>query len=106
MKLATAGRGYRATTVRRVGTMNGGLIFTTEDGREWTVRLEAPGKILSVPASLEKSGALLPEHELRIVFESEGEVFSHEYTAMSPLEDLSDAELEEWFEAARSGSGL
>jgi hypothetical protein len=25
---------------------------------------------------------------------------------MSPLEDLSDAELEEWFEAARSGSGL
>jgi hypothetical protein len=107
MKLATLRpRGATATTARRLGAMNGGLIFSTDDGREWKVTLEAPGKVLSVPASLEKSGALLPEHELRIVFESEGEVFSHEYTAMTPLEDLSDAELEEWFEAARSGSGL
>jgi hypothetical protein len=86
--------------------MNGGLIYTTEDGREWVVTLESPGKILSVPASLEKSGALLPEHEVRIVFTSGDEVLSEEYTAMSRLEDLSERELEEWFNAARKHEGL
>jgi len=86
--------------------MNGGLLYTDGDGREWEVTLEAPGKVLSVPPSLEKSGALLPEHELRIVFSSGEEVVSHEYTAMASLEDLSDGELEEWLKAARSGEGL
>jgi len=86
--------------------MNGGVLYTAVDGREWEVTLEAPGKVMSVPPSLEKSGALLPEHEIRIVFNSEGEAFSHEYTAMSPLEDLSDDELQEWLDASRSGGGL
>jgi hypothetical protein len=86
--------------------MNGGLIYTTDDGRDWIVTLEAPGKILSVPPSLERSGALLPEHEVRIVFTSGDESLSHEYTALTPLEDLSEEDLKEWFDAARGGKGL
>jgi hypothetical protein len=86
--------------------MNGGLIYTAEDGREWIVTLESPGKVLSVPPSLEKSGALLPEHEVRIVFTSGETEVSEEYTALTPLEDLSEEELEEWFEAAIAGTGL
>ena len=86
--------------------MNGGLIYTSDDGRDWTVTLEAPGKVLSVPPSLEKSGALLPEHELRIVFRSGAVTLSEEYTALTPLEDLSEEDLREWFEAARNATGL
>jgi hypothetical protein len=83
-----------------------GLLYTDEDGREWTVTLEAPGKVLSVPPSLEKSGALLPEHEIRIVFSSGQETYSEEYTALTPLEDLSDDEIQEWLDAAIKGTGL
>ena len=86
--------------------MNGGLLYTDDDGREWQVTLEAPGKILSVPPSLEKSGAMLPEHEVRIVFTSGDVVLSEEYTALTPLEDLSDDDLQEWLEAAEKGSGV
>lgn len=86
--------------------MNGGLIYTESDGREWLVTLEAPGKVLSVPPSLEKSGALLPEHELRIVFTSGEEQVSAEYTAFTPVENLSSDELDEWFGTARRGTGL
>ena len=86
--------------------MNGGLIYTADDGRDWIVTLEAPGKVLSVPPSLEKSGAMLPEHEVRIVFTSGGESISEEYTSLTPLEDLSENHLREWFEAAKKGSGL
>lgn len=86
--------------------MTGGLIYTAPDGREWVVTLESLGTVLAVPPSLEKSGALLPEHEVRIVFSSEGEVVSQEYTAMTPLEDLSDDDLQEWLDAARKGAGL
>ncbi len=87
--------------------MNGGVLYTAEDGTEWRVTLEAPGKVLSVPASLEKSGALLPEHELRIVFaRGDDEEYSAEYTALTPLEDLSDDELEQWLESARGGEAL
>jgi hypothetical protein len=86
--------------------MNGELLYTDDDGREWRVTLESPGKVLSVSPSLEKSGALLPEHEVRIVFTSGDDVVSHEYTALTPLEDLSDEEIQEWLEAARSGHGL
>jgi hypothetical protein len=108
MKLAkSGGRGAGQDVTRDPeGPINGGLIYTDADGREWTVTLESPGKILSVPASLEKSGALLPEHEVRIVFTSGEESVSQEYTAMVPLEDLSAAELAEWFDGAISGSGL
>jgi hypothetical protein len=86
--------------------MNGGLLYTADDGREWKVTLEAPGKILAVPPSLEKSGALLPEHEVRIVFTSGETVVSHEYTSLTPLDELDDHELQELLEAALSGSGL
>ena len=50
--------------------------------------------------------ALLPEHAIHIVFTSGEESLSEEYTGMSALEDLSDGELREWFEAARRGEGL
>jgi hypothetical protein len=80
--------------------------YVTEDGREWLVTLEAPGKVLSVPASLEKSGANLPEHQLQIVFTSGDDTYSEEYTALTALEDLSEGDLKEWFEAARRGEGV
>lgn len=86
--------------------MNGGLIYTADDGREWVVTLEAPGKVLSVPPSLEKSGGLIPEHEVRIVFTSGEERVSAEYTALSALEDLTESELKEWLGAALAGDGL
>ena len=55
---------------------------------------------------LERSGALLPEHQLQIVFSSGDERYSEEYTELAPLEDLSEDELEEWLQAARKGKGV
>jgi len=86
--------------------MNGRLIYTSDDGRDWMVSFESPGKLLSVHPSLEKSGAMLPKHKVRIVFTSGDEVLSEEYTALTLLEDLTDDELEEWFRAARAKRGL
>lgn len=80
--------------------------YRAKDGREWEVSLEAPGKVLSVSPELEKSGALLPEHQLQIVFTDGEERYAEEYTEMSPLEDLSENELEEWLTAARRGKGV
>lgn len=80
--------------------------YRSEDGRMWDVTLESPGAVLSVPRSLEKSGALLPEHEIRIVFTSDGESVSEEYTELSSVEDLSEDELDEWYRAALAGRGL
>lgn len=80
--------------------------FRANDGREWDVTLDAPGKVLSVDPELEKSGALLPEHQVRIVFTSAGEEYSEEYTEMSLLQDLSEDELQEWLDAARRGRGV
>lgn len=80
--------------------------YRSPDGREWEVTLESPGKLLSVPPSLEKSGAMLPEHEVRIVFTSGDERLSQEYTELAALEDLSEGDLAEWFAAAREGRGL
>lgn len=80
--------------------------YRSEDGREWWVTLEAPGKVLSVSPDLEKSGALLPEHQIQIVFTSGEERLSEEYTELALLEDLSEDDLREWFDAARSGRGL
>ena len=80
--------------------------YRSKDGREWWVTLEAPGKVLSVPPELEKSGGLLPEHQIQIVFTSGEESYSEEYTELAALEDLSEAHLEEWFEAARKGAGI
>ncbi len=86
--------------------MEGDIVYRSEDGREWLVTLDSPGKLLSVSPDLEKSGALLPQHEVRIVFTSGEERLSEEYTAFSRLEDLSPEELREWFEAARKQEGL
>lgn len=80
--------------------------YQAPDGREWLVTLESPGKVMSVPASLEKSGALLPEHEVRIVFTSGSESISQEYTELAPVEDLSEDDLREWWEAASQERGL
>jgi hypothetical protein len=80
--------------------------YRSRDGREWEVSLDAPGKVLSVPPELERSGALLPEHQLQIVFTSGEERYSEEYTELAPLEDLSEDELEEWLQAAREGKGV
>lgn len=86
--------------------MSRNLVYRSRDGREWVVTLEAPGKVLSVDPELERSGALLPEHEIRIVFTSGEESISEEYTALAMLDDLSGSELDEWFEAARRQKGL
>lgn len=80
--------------------------YRSTDGREWEVTLEAPGKVLSVPPELERSGALLPEHQVRIVFRSGDEQYDEEYTELARLEDLSPEDLEEWLTAARRGKGV
>ena len=80
--------------------------FREEDGREWEVTLDAPGRALSVAPELEKSGALLPQNQVQIVFESGDERHAEEYTEMSLLEDLSRKELQEWLDAARRGDGV
>ena len=82
------------------------MLYRSQDGREWDVTLDAPGKLLSVAPELERSGALLPEHQLQIVFSSGDERYSEEYTELAPLEDLSEDELEEWLQAARKGKGV
>lgn len=80
--------------------------YRSRDGREWEVTLEAPGKAMSVAPELERSGALLPEHQLQIVFTSGAERYSEEYTEFAALEDLSDDDLEEWLAAAVRGKGV
>ena len=86
--------------------MSGPRVYRSEDGREWEVTLEAPGRVLAVPPELERSGANLPEHQIRIVFTSGEERLSEEYTALTALEDLSEGDLSEWYHAARRGRGL
>ncbi|HEX6071306.1 MAG TPA: hypothetical protein VFZ18_15845 [Longimicrobiaceae bacterium] len=80
--------------------------YISRDGREWEVTLDAPGKVLSVAPELERSGALLPEHQIQIVFASGEERFAEEYTELAALEDLSEDELEEWLQAAIRGKGV
>jgi hypothetical protein len=80
--------------------------YVSRDGREWEVTLDAPGKVLSVAPELERSGALLPEHQIQIVFASGEERFAEEYTELAALEDLSEDELEEWLQAAIRGKGV
>ena len=80
--------------------------YTSRDGQEWEVTLEAPGKVLSVAPELERSGALLPEHQIQIVFTSDEERYAEEYTELAALEDLSEEDLEEWLHAAMRGRGV
>lgn len=80
--------------------------YRAPDGRDWIVTLESPGKVLSVSPSLEKSGAMLPEHQIQIVFSSGEDRMSEEYTELSSVEDLSEDDLLEWWEAAREQKGI
>ena len=80
--------------------------YQSQDGREWWVTLDAPGKVFSVAPELERSGAMLPEHQIQIVFTSGDERYAEEYTEFAALEDLTEKDLQEWFEAARKGEGL
>lgn len=82
------------------------MLYRSRDGREWEVTLEAPGKVLSVPPELERSGAMLPQHQVQIVFTSGSERYSEEYTELAELQDLSEDDLEEWLQAARRGEGV
>jgi hypothetical protein len=81
-------------------------VYRSPDGREWVVTLETPGRVLSVPPGLEKSGVLVPEHAVYIVFASGDETLQEEYTELAQLQDLSDDDLDEWFRAAERGTGL
>lgn len=80
--------------------------YRAPDGRDWIVTLESPGKVLSVSPSLEKSGAMLPEHQIQIVFSSGEDRMSEEYTELSSVEHLSEDDLLEWWEAAREQKGI
>jgi hypothetical protein len=80
--------------------------FRSEDGRTWTVTLEGSGIGVSGPAEMENAGGMLPEESVRIVFRSGDEILSEEYTGLAAAEDLSEADLRRWFEAASRGAGL
>ncbi|HEX2189138.1 MAG TPA: hypothetical protein VHG51_09595 [Longimicrobiaceae bacterium] len=80
--------------------------FRAEDGRVWTVSLEGSGIGLSGPPALENAGGMLPEESVRIVFRSGDDTLSEEYTGLTAVEDLSEGDLRDWFEAASEGRGL
>ena len=83
-----------------------GRTFRTEDGRAWTVSLEGSGIGLSGPPELENAGGMLPTETVRIVFRSGDRELSEEYTGLAAVEDLSEGDLRDWFEAAERGRGL
>ena len=78
--------------------------FRSEDGRAWTVSLEGSG--IALGSGVENAGGMLPTEAVRIVFRSGDETLSEEYTGLAAVEDLSDGDLRDWFEAARRGRGL
>jgi len=80
--------------------------FRSRDGREWTVTLEAPDVVLRVDPAFRNVGARLPEETVRIVFRSGEEALSEEYTGLADVEDMSDGDLQRWFDAAERGRGL
>ena len=89
------------------GTMSEGeRTYRSDDGRTWTVTLEAPGALLGVDPELRNAGAMLPEEAVQLVFRSGEETLTEEYTGLSAVEDLSDDDLRGWFEAARRGRGM
>jgi hypothetical protein len=83
-----------------------GRTFRTEDGRAWTVSLEGSGIGFSGPPELENAGGNLPTETVRIVFRSGDRELSEEYTGLAAVEDLSEGDLRDWFEAAERGRGL
>lgn len=80
--------------------------FRSDDGRAWTVSLEGSGIGLGGPPELENAGGNLPTETVRIVFRSGDDEFSEEYTGLAAVEDLSDGDLRDWYEAAARGRGL
>lgn len=78
--------------------------FRSEDGRAWTVSLEGSG--ISLGSGVENAGGMLPTEAIRIVFRSGEATLSEEYTGLAAVEDLSDGDLRDWFEAAARGRGL
>ncbi|HEU0077812.1 MAG TPA: hypothetical protein VFQ76_09215 [Longimicrobiaceae bacterium] len=80
--------------------------FRSEDGRAWTVSLEGAGIGPGAPPELENAGGMLPTETVRIVFRSGDQELSEEYTGLAAVEDLSDGDLRDWFEAAERGRGL
>lgn len=80
--------------------------FRSGDGRAWAVTLEGSLMGFSTAPELENAGGMLPEEAVRIVFRSGDETLSEEYTGLAAVEDLSDDDLERWFEAAARGGGL
>ncbi len=83
-----------------------GRTYRTEDGTAWTVSLEGSGIGFSGPPELENSGGNLPTETVRIVFRSGDRELSEEYTGLAAVEDLSEGDLRDWFEAAERGRGL
>lgn len=77
-----------------------------DEGREWEVTLEAPGKVLSVPPDMHNAGARLPEDAIRIVFRSGDEQVDEEYTGLVPPEEMEEKALARWWRSARKGEGL
>ncbi len=57
-------------------------IYRSEDGREWSTTLEAPGSVMRVPPELENAGGMLPEEAIHIVFRSGDETLREEYTGL------------------------
>lgn len=80
--------------------------FRSEDGRAWTVSLQGSGIGPGGPPELENAGGMLPTETVRIVFRSGDQELSEEYTGLAAVEDLSDGDLRDWFEAAERGWGL
>ena len=80
--------------------------FRSDDGREWTASLEGSGIATSGPLELENAGGNLPSEAVRIVFRSGDQTLSEEYTGLAAVEDLSEGDLRDWFEAASRGRGL
>ena len=78
--------------------------FRSEDGRAWTVSLEGSG--IGLGSGVENAGGMLPTEAVRIVFRSGEATLSEEYTGLAAVEDLSDGDLRDWFEAAARGRGL
>lgn len=80
--------------------------FRSDDGTAWTVSLEGSGIGLGGPPELENAGGMLPTETVRIVFRSGDRTLSEEYTGLAAVEDLSESDLRDWFEAAERGRGL
>jgi len=81
--------------------MEMGNRFNDESGREWRVSLEMLGLTEESMGRFQTSGAPLPHLAAQIVFRSGDEVLTEEYTSLTPVKDLDEADLKQWYRAAR-----